>query len=524
MEDDYELYLTPDDDEGWEWEPDSPGQLDRDLAAIARLERGTIEPPRLDLLRLPNDVISQIFYHACLPIAEHEEWRRAFYPLWLGAFCRAWRAIAWATSELWTTVVLRVSHDDVSEYRYSAQAELLEEWLRRTKGRKLNVYFGEAKGNRALAPPLPLMELLSVRSEQWQDVHIHLSKNWESLLDAIAILPPSSSGTTVVQALTALQPTSLPNLRSIVIQQSGAHTFKIPRIYLSLAPSLRTIGLLNVPVRLPDLAQSFPCSQITQLTLTTRSSWNPRELLSLFPRLQSLYCINSPQIRVGRPITHHNLQSFSIRCVGYEGHELVSLTKRMELPALNTLEIVQPGRIEFTLYLLPFFTRSKCNLTSLTLECFLCVEHDLIELLISLDSLVELSIRDTEVPVHRYDHVEPNRRGLGRTFFDVLHPDDAEAAPFLPHLAVFLYKGPLSMHAIDFIEPFIVRSRMRGAQSADLRGVAVLRRATVIADQYSEVAEFSIAEYSDPRYVWEVVRMVEEGVLALQNMDGSRWS
>ncbi|KAF8197033.1 hypothetical protein BJ912DRAFT_954579 [Pholiota molesta] len=529
MEDDSQFYLAPDDEEEWEWEPDSPEQLVRDLAAIARLERGTIDSPTLDLLRLPDDIISQIFYHACLPIADNEEWRRAFYPLWLGGLCRAWRAIAWATSELWTTVVVRVFHEDVSEYCYSDQAELLEEWLQRTKGRKLDIYFGEAKGNRALAPPLPLMELLAARSEQWQDIHIHLSKNWESLLDAVAILSPSSSETTAVQALTALQPTSLPNLRSIVIEQSGAHTFQIPRISLSLAPSLRTIGLLNVPVRIHDIAQSFPCAQMTQLTLTTRSVWNPQELLSLFPQLQSLYCINSPHIRVSRSFTHQKLQSFSIRCEGYEGHELGALTWRMELPALKTLEIVQPGHIEFTRYLLPFLARSKCNLTSLTLECFLCVEHDLIELLITLDALVELYIRDTEeVPLHRRadSPVDANSRGLGRTFFDVLHPD--ADAPVLPHLEVFLYQGPLSVHAIDFLEPFVLRSRMRGAQSAfvtdGIGEVALLRQATVVADQYSALAEFSIAEYSDPRYVWEVVRMVEEGVLVLRNMDGSGWS
>jgi hypothetical protein len=44
--------------------------LFRDLAAISRLERGTIDTPTLDLLRLLDNVISQIFYHACLLIAQ----------------------------------------------------------------------------------------------------------------------------------------------------------------------------------------------------------------------------------------------------------------------------------------------------------------------------------------------------------------------------------------------------------------------------------------------------------------------
>jgi hypothetical protein len=45
-----------------------------------------------------------------------------------------------------------------------------------------------------------------------------------------------------------------------------------------------------------------------------------------------------------------------------------------------------------------------------------------------------------------------------------------------------------------------------------------------IADQRLARAELSIAVYLDSWHIWEVVRMAEEGVLVLRNMDGSGWT
>ena len=37
------------------------------------------------------------------------------------------------------------------------------------------------------------------------------------------------------------------------------------------------------------------------------------------------------------------------------------------------------------------------------------------------------------------------------------------------------------------------------------------------------MAEFSIAEYPDVQYVWEVKMMMEQGILELITMDGRLW-
>ena len=57
----------------------------------------------------------------------------------------------------------------------------------------------------------------------------------------------------------------------------------------------------------------------------------------------------------------------------------------------------------------------------------------------------------------------------------------------------------------------------------NLERIAVLRRVKIQADQLSDSAEFSIAEYPDTQYVWEVMMMIEQGVLELITMDGELW-
>jgi len=79
-----------------------------------------------------------------------------------------------------------------------------------------------------------------------------------------------------------------------------------------------------------------------------------------------------------------------------------------------------------------------------------------------------------------------------RTFFDVLHPDEVFA--YLPSLEVLSYEGNLVVQAIDFLEPLLLRSRMREGNSradGNLERIAVLRKVKI---QVSNSAEFSIAE------------------------------
>jgi len=170
----------------------------------------------------------------------------------------------------------------------------------------------------------------------------------------------------------------------------------------------------------------------------------------------------------------------------------------------------------------------EANLTTLSLACKIHNEYNLIEVLSALSLLRELYLRD------RGEHYNWDRRelyhwnrfdqgmlevtGLSHTFFESLHPD--EKPLYLPNLEVFSYEGNL---AVLFLEPLIIRSRIRAGNGplTNLEKMAVLRKVKIQADQVS--SEFTIAEYPDSQYVWEVMRMIELGVLELITIDGDIW-
>lgn len=497
---------------------DSDEQLAMDLSLIEMQqmqEHTEVEPLRVDLLNLPADVIAQIFCEACRPIPNDENWTRQFYPLWLGRFCRAWRQIAWSTSELWTTIVVRTRCKGMVHPIYPNQLELLEQWLERTKGRKLDILFDDSSELPAYlysAPsPASLMQVLVSHSERWESLELHFPKIWNEI----------SPFTTPVQ------PLSLPNLCSVTIRSTihGENNQPPPQNF-TLAPLLRNLEFSYVSFERIAFIILPPNRKITHLTLSSCGHLSLRSFCKKFPHLQEVTFASTEAELLARPphtALHERLSSLTIKlAINY-----TFFFNQLTLPALKNLNVELERPLTYTQELLPFLERSACMLTALTLKGPITREYDLIELLQGIPSLEALHLVNKVAWPGAF---RPTDTGLGSTFFEQLDPD--EAAPYLPSLAVFSYSGILAVQAIDFMEPFIVRARVRDApeyapdepDAPGTRKAARLRRATIRADQYSDVAEFSIAEYSDTRYIWEVARMVEEGILVLLNMDGSLWS
>jgi hypothetical protein len=110
--------------------------IDSGSIIFQREEKEQVETPTDLLSTLPVEVISYIFCHACTPIHGNRKWQRDCYPLLLGQISRRYRHYAWAISELWTTIVIQVNPPTSA-----AQTELLEEWLARTMGLPIDIYF-----------------------------------------------------------------------------------------------------------------------------------------------------------------------------------------------------------------------------------------------------------------------------------------------------------------------------------------------------------------------------------------------
>ncbi|KAJ7257092.1 hypothetical protein C8J57DRAFT_1013256, partial [Mycena rebaudengoi] len=139
--------------------------LENSLAA-ARSEREKLQS-RLDdykypVLTLPAEITAEIFIHF-LPIYPlHPPLTGLLSPVLLGQVCRKWRDVALGTPRLWSAIKIKVNLD----MRFSAQVNLLQTWLARSKSCTLSLSVQRAKGKELKvaynlptcqkAPPFPV--------------------------------------------------------------------------------------------------------------------------------------------------------------------------------------------------------------------------------------------------------------------------------------------------------------------------------------------------------------------------------
>lgn len=524
-------------------------------------DSNTIPATMIDFLpQLPVDISSLIFFYACQPTPDpflyldsNPRWERRLHPLILGQVCKSWRHFAWETSELWQTIIIRVRESDTT---VKAQTNLVREWILRAKGRPLDIYL-EENANGTIAEtidPVDLLLTLLVRhAPQWRTVDFHLPQKrylFISRLGTKHILRrprgrriDGSNGNTRNENLIS-EERSLPlNLLQTAslhgIEKNEALRADLP-LNLSHASSLRELTFSSILMK-SDMLLNLPTKGITRVTLSLVLRIVPRELLDQLPQLTELTLSKCSVVRklepnaASRPIIHENLRVLHIEV---ESEFLFNMiVHQLCFPALKEIYICVPEAFHHTNFLLSFIKRSACALTSLTTES-MCntADCDLVDFLSSnviSSSLKELHIFDYDTmgivkkrkKIIRRNKVQGAFSGLDDAFFVNFHPYIFPR--FLSHLEVLEYRGMLSVEDIDFLEPFMLRSRMRDLETENVmddiaQDTAILRRVRLQADKASGKS-FSIAEYPDPQYVWEVIRMVEVGVLTLLDSDGTVW-
>ena len=142
--------------------------------------------------KLPPEIGSHIFY-LCFPTLDFEDiqlWREAATftrVLKLGAVCRKWRQLGWATPLLWDTLHVRISPSMTRSVAESLPG-LLREWLGRSGIRPLTIffhYYGRAEGIYSYDPPHEsillesaadlAMEVINLYSGRWRNLHLHVA-------------------------------------------------------------------------------------------------------------------------------------------------------------------------------------------------------------------------------------------------------------------------------------------------------------------------------------------------------------
>jgi len=188
-----------------------------------------------------------VVYHACKPIHGNRKWQRDCDPLLLGRISRRYRQCAWATSELWATVIIQVIPNKVA-----AQTQLLEEWLASTRGRPIDIYFGietrvpmqistllsKPTGDNNQPPIVPMINLLAKHSPHWRCIAFRIPALWCSFFASLSYWDSTTSDNEVTQPVSTKKPLDLPLLVS-----ASFHREDLPMVHkrtdldLTLAPS-----------------------------------------------------------------------------------------------------------------------------------------------------------------------------------------------------------------------------------------------------------------------------------------------
>ncbi|KAF9005004.1 hypothetical protein BDQ17DRAFT_1353610 [Cyathus striatus] len=138
------------------------------------------------ILRFPSEILSEIFKHAIPDVVSEncDTPRELLSPFFLGAVCKEWREIAWATSKVWTNVSILIT----KATRFSIQVELLDGWLKRSKGLPLAVclafdsdaiFGGSTSDIVALRhDPAHIIKLLLDYTKQWRSIDFFLETSW----------------------------------------------------------------------------------------------------------------------------------------------------------------------------------------------------------------------------------------------------------------------------------------------------------------------------------------------------------
>jgi len=313
-----------------------------------------------DLLSIfPSEIISVIFCHACKPI----KWQRDCHPLHLGQISRRYRHYAWATSELWTTIVIRL----IPRIRkVTAQTKLLKEWLGRAMGRPLDIYFEVERlssnvtrwetpmllakpGNNAQPTIAPMINLLARHCLQWRCIEFYIPSEWYPMFTPLTgsniIVAPVDNGE-VTEPVPTNTPLSLPLLTSASLHQCDEVVVRAPQavgLDLTLAPSLRTLSLSFLQMS-PVVFERADFKQITNLTFISVHDINLSFFLPQLPNLEEA-AFHQVIFLQSRKIRHQKLRRLELEA--YAAKELHYFIPVVNLPRLESLSICVPTTIPY---------------------------------------------------------------------------------------------------------------------------------------------------------------------------------
>jgi hypothetical protein len=116
--------------------------------------------------KFPSEIASHIFIQYAPPnVSRYKEDRST--PLRLGAVCRKWRQLAWATPQLWSSLVVEVTG------RGEHPLQFIDEWLERSASLPLIIKFYDYSGQ-VHEVSSKAIKILNKHSARWYDMHFDI--------------------------------------------------------------------------------------------------------------------------------------------------------------------------------------------------------------------------------------------------------------------------------------------------------------------------------------------------------------
>ncbi|KAK7019988.1 F-box domain-containing protein [Favolaschia claudopus] len=210
------------------------------------------------VLTLPNEIVSEIFVRYLPPEPVGTPWVGDLSPTLLGQICRQWRAIAFATPQLWSTLVF--------VYR---DAKRIPPDAQRSGGYPLTIFINDYYGQLNLSG---IISAIVPHCARWEDVtfvvpapFIDTVGGAMPMLRSLGLTLPSPPVITAVPIpSTAFFSTNVPELRILHINYVPLLLFELPWAQLS-SLTMRTVEPEQCCAVLQQMPQLVHCS----LTLWT---------------------------------------------------------------------------------------------------------------------------------------------------------------------------------------------------------------------------------------------------------------
>ena len=346
---------------------------------------------------------------------------QAFCMLRLGAVCKKWREIAWATPELWTS--LRMPDiPEGSSPSFSLQVELAKEWLGRTANLSLDISLETQLSSRNPKFNLhvgKLIEAINSYSGRWQCLDICIPKMYLSLLHNL-------SSETVQNEPERLQHLRLHGFRLLQKSRIAFNADGDP-----LKPTKVTLGLLYIRLL------RINWENVTSLTCTFLFMDECLELIRLAPKMTDFAVsiaeghdnLTTPSV----PLIHSQLRKLTIA----HNHAITMgfLFSKLTLPSLESFSYESDSAMAIqSNILIELLERSHPPLRHLYLARISMNNQNFIDLMTRIPQLEELEILFEERATY-FDYFLVK---LGATFWN--HSESSSDLPFLPRLRSLKYQ------------------------------------------------------------------------------------